>query len=391
MHKKNTVGAVIIGGDFQALGVIRSLAENDIPVFLLDHELGIARYSRYAKRRAKNYSLLSEEVFVDYLIRLAEKENLQGWVLFPNNDHIVKLLSIHRDNLNKWYRNPVPPWETTRKFYYKEYAYEIAENLSIPVPRLYRGGSLEKIIEQNVQFPIVLKPSFKENYYPKTKKKAIKVETIEELINEYRKMSSIIEPSQIIVQEMIEGGPKNLFSYVTVFDGEKDILGMSARRRRQHPMDFGHATTYAEPVTIPHLKAMSLKLLKALQYYGLAEVEFMKDDKDGLFKFIEINGRVWGWHTLAKAAGINLPLILFQHMVREEIEYSEPINGVKWIRLATDIPTVFRELISGRMKFGEYINSLKGKKEFAVFSLNDPLPFFMEFLLIPYLWRKRGF
>jgi hypothetical protein len=34
---------------------------------------------------------------------------------------------------------------------------------------------------------------------------------------------------------------------------------------------------------------------------------------------------------------------------------------------------------------------MRGKKEFAVFSLNDPLPFIIEGIMIPYLWIKRGF
>ena len=64
---------------------------------------------------------------------------------------------------------------------------------------------------------------------------------------------------------------------------------------------------------------------------------------------------------------------------------------MKWIRLITDVPTVLSEIIKGRLKIGDYLKSMKGKKEFAVFALNDPLPFFAELALLPYLWVKRGF
>lgn len=388
---KSLIGAIIIGGDFQALGAIRSLAEKGVPVFLLDFERSIARYSRFVKRKAINYSLLSSSRFVDILIDLAKNENLRGWVLFPNNDETVKLLSLNRNRLADWYRNPVPSWEFAEKFYNKKYAYEIAQKLSIPIPRMYGGENLEELLSQNLEFPIVLKPAFKENYYPITKKKAIKVENRESLVYEYNKMASLVRPTDIIVQEMIQGGPKNLFSYVGFFDGERFVAGMSARRIRQHPMDFGHATTYAESIKVPALEIMARKLLKEIKYYGLAEVEFFKEEKDGDFKFIEINGRIWGWHTLAKAAGINLPYILFQHMTGGGIPQATPLEGVKWIRLITDIPTVMKELFFRRMTIREYYKSLKGRKEFAVFSFRDPVPFFMEFFMIPYLWWKRGF
>ena len=391
MKTNSRIGAVIIGGDFQALGAIRSLSENNIPVFLIDHEFSISRFSRYIKRRVKNYSLLSSNQFSDYLIRIAINENLKGWVLFPNNDEIVKLISINRDKLQNWFRVPVPSWEIVKKFYYKQNAYRIAENISIPVPKMYRCENLEGLLKSNLQFPLVLKPSSKEVYYPITKKKAIRIEKEDELIIEYNKMAAIIDPEDIVVQEMIEGGPKNLYSYVTFFDGDKTVAGTSAIRLRQHPMDFGHATTYAESVKIPELEEMANKLLKEIGYFGIAEVEFMKDDKTNNFKFIEINGRIWGWHTLAKAAGLNIPYILFKYMTDQEIKATSPVEGVKWIRLITDTPTVLKELIAGRMKLKDYFRTLKGKKEYAVFSFKDPLPFLMEYIMAPYLWLKRGF
>ena len=385
------VGAVIIGGDFQSLGIVRSLTEKGIPVFIIECEKSISRYSRYVNRVEKNYALLSSSSFAEYLISLAQRENLKGWVLFPTDDECVRLLSIHRDALKDWYRNPVPSWDISEKIYYKKKAYEFADSISIPIPKNYHGLKAEDFLNQDLNFPIVLKPDYKKEYYSKTRKKGLRVDTLEAFNEEFKKMSSIIDPSNIVVQEMILGGPKNLYSYATFFDGEKSVAGMSAIRWRQHPMDFGHATTYAESVFVPELERLSEKLLKAIGYYGLAEVEFMKDDRDGKFKFIEINARTWGWHTLAKAAGVNLPFVLYQSMVYGKQEDFHSEDGVKWIRLLTDIPTVLIEIIKGRMSFMEYLKSFNGKKEFAVWSLKDPLPFLVEILLIPYLWLKRGF
>jgi predicted ATP-grasp superfamily ATP-dependent carboligase len=392
MNPVKRVGAAIIGSDFQALGLVRSLHEKEVPIILIDHELGICRFSKYIKRRVKNYSLLSEQDnFASFLIETAKKEDLKDWVLFPNNDELVKLISLNREKLKEWYRVPVPDWDIVKRFYYKQNAYRNAEILSIPTPKIYNNENSEKLIGTDFDFPIVLKPAFKEKYYPITKKKALRINSKSELINEYKKMASIIDCSDIIIQELVEGGPKNLYSYATFFDGDKCVAGMSARRLRQHPMDFGHATTYAESVDIPELKVIAEKLLKGIGYFGIAEVEFMRDEKKGVFKFIEINGRVWGWHTLAKAAGINLPYLLYQHMTQQKVMVTLPIEGKKWMRLITDLPTVFKELIFKRMTLKEYLKTLTGKKEFAVFSSKDPLPFLMEFVLVPYLWIKRGF
>ncbi len=78
-------------------------------------------------------------------------------------------------------------------------------------------------------------------------------------------------------------------------------------------------------------------------------------------------------------------------MIGEEIQVGTPIHHCKWIRLITDTPTVFLEVAKGRMKISDYLASMKGRKEFAVFDPGDPIPFFVELLMIPYLWAKRGF
>ena len=384
-------GAVVIGGDFQGLGVIRSLAEKEVPVFLVEHERCIGRYSRYVKRRARNYSLLSEKVFADYLISLAKKESLKDWVLFPNNDECVKLLSLYKEPLSEWFRVAVPDWEVTEKFYYKRSSYEFAKKNNIPIPISYSGANLEDFLKQDLNYPVILKPTCKEIYYPDAKKKAVRADDEKMFKHEFDEMQKFIDPSEIVVQEMIEGGPQNLYSFATLFDGEKIIAGISANRLRQHPMDFGHATTYAVSVVIEELESLSTKILRAMGYKGIAEVEFMKDQRDNKFKFIEINGRPWGWHTLVKASGLNLPYMLFQFMNGEKIEPANPKENVKWLRLSTDLPTVFKEILFKRMSLKEYFKSLKGKKEFAVLSLKDPLPFLMEYFLIPYLLSKRGF
>ena len=141
-------------------------------------------------------------------------------------------------------------------------------------------------------------------------------------------------------------------------------------------MDFGHATTYAESVDVPEIVELGDRLLRKMGYWGVAEVEFMRDEKANVYKFIEVNGRFWGWHTLARAAGINFPKIVydFMHGVRNAVP--SPVIGAKWIRAITDIPTVTKEMICGRLSVPDYIGTIRGKKEFAVFSIKDPLPVF---------------
>jgi predicted ATP-grasp superfamily ATP-dependent carboligase len=385
-------GAVIIGSDFQALGVIRSLVEHNVPMFLVEFEPNISRFSRYINRRVAKYDFFQDPGIVEFLLQLADKHSLDGWVLFANNDETVKLLAQNHERLSQRFQVSVPPWEVSQSFYCKDKAYKLAADNGIVTPKIYPATELDQLLASDIEFPIVLKPAFKENYYDKTRKKAVLCRDRNELAREYASMRRLIPSSQIVVQEFITGGPRNLYSYACVFDGQQIVAGMAARRLRQHPMDFGHATTYAESVALPELADLTQRLLSAMHYRGVAEVEFMYDEKSGHYKFIEMNGRIWGWHTLAKAAGVNMSYALYCLMVNEPIPPTNGLVDAKWIRAITDTPTSAREWFHGRLSLTTYLQSFRGERvEFAVWSRKDPLPFLMEIAMLPYLWWKKGF
>ena len=391
MSEKRKIGAVVTGGDFQGLGVLRTLAEKDIPIILLDSDHSISRYSRVKKKFIKSPSPADAESYRDFLIDLAKRENINGWVIFPNSDEAVYVLSRYKDILEKYYRVPTPCWGVIKNVYIKKETYQVAEKNGIPIPKMYNTDSLDQLMESDLQYPLVIKPSIRDHFYNKTKIKAFRINNREELIKTYQRVRDVINPEEILVQDFIPGGPKNLYSFCPFFKNGKVVTGVAGRRARQHPMDFGHASTYVELVDIPELRSLAEKFLGLIDFYGIGEVEFMQDPRDKRYKLIEVNPRVWGWHTLAIAAGINLPYLLYQDMIGEKIEVPTSCKQVKWVRLTTDIPTVFLEIVKGKMKIRDYLSSMKGDKTDAVLSLEDPLPFLAEIALIPYLWVKRGF
>lgn len=385
------IGAVITRGDFQALGVLRTLARKEIPVIILDSDHCISRYSKFKKRFFKSPHPSETESYLNFLLDLAKRHEIHGWVIFPNCDDAVHVLSRHKKTLEQFYRIPTSSWEVIQNVYIKSKTYQVAEKHNIPIPKTYYPKNREELMQLELQFPVVIKPSIRPHFYNKAKIKAVRIDNRKELIETYQWVCAIIDPSEVLVQDFIPGGPNNLYSFCPFFKNGKSVTSITARRLRQHPMDFGKASTFTELVDIPELQDTSEKFLNLIGYYGIAEVEFMKDPRDGKYKLLEVNPRIWGWHTLAVAAGVDLPYLLYLDMIGEKITIQLPSNHTKWVRLATDIPTVFTEIMRGNMKIADYIVSMKGKKEFAVFSLDDPLPFFSEIAMAPYLWKKRGF
>ena len=382
------VGAVIIGGTFQALGIVRSLGKRGIPVYLLDNKQNIARFSRYKTKYIKCPNVQEESLFLTFLLDLAKKDNLHGWVIYPNDDETVIFLAKYNKELEQYYRVTTQPWDIVKYACDKMLTYKLAEKVGIAIPNTYYPDSIEAVKQLDVKYPVILKPSMKEPFYSRTHKKAIRIENKQELINKYIKMSPAIEPSQtLMVQELIPGRTEGLFSVGSLSRDTELLAHVIVRRPRQHPMEFGHATTYALTVDVPQLAEMTAKILKAMGYSGLSEVEFMLDSRDGKYKLLEINPRPWGWHSIATGAGVDLPYLSYLDTLGEKVSQDGFALDVKWIRLITDVPTVIVELCKRKLSVSQYLNSLKGKKQFAVVSLDDPLPFFTEIMLLPFQYN----
>ena len=384
-------GAVIVGGHFLSLGAARSLAKNGIPVYILDNGLCVAQFSRHVRRFFRCPPEKDEARFVEFLLRIGTESNMEEWVLFPSTDESVRILAQHRERLSERYVVTTPQWDVVKFFYDKRLTYQLAMQQGVPSPETYNPDSLDDLVSLNLDFPVVLKPAISTHLSSVTKKKAYRANDMQELVSFYEMMAAIMDPSEILIQELIPGRAENLFSFVGFFKDGVTVAGMSARRPRQHPMEFGRASTFVETVNVPELERLATQLLQGIGYSGLAEVEFMYDQKDERFELLEVNPRIWGWHTIAIRAGLDLPYIAYADAVGKEFKVGPVREGVKWVRLVTDIPTAALEILAGRLTVRQYLASMFGDTEFAVLWLSDPLPFVADLFLVPYQIKHRGF
>ncbi len=384
-------GAVVIGGDYQGLGIVRSLGRMGVPVCVIDDEHSISRFSRYATHSVRVPDLRQEEPTVATLLRIGRSLNLQGWVLFPTRDEIVAALSRNRSTLSQVFRVPVPEWDTVHWMLDKRNTYQLAKQLNIPFPKTWSPLTEEALDEIDSPFPLVLKPAIKEHFFYATKAKAWRVNSRSELHLMFRRASALTGASEVLIQDMIPGDGRQQFSYCAFFKDSKAIGSMVTRRRRQHPHDFGRASTFVETVDLPALEALSSRFLRNINYYGLVEVEFKLDPRDGQFKLLDINARTWGYHALGSHAGVDFPSLLYRDQLASPVEPCRGRPGVSWVRLLTDVPTGLIDVGAGRLRFRDFCQSLRSYHIEAVFNREDPVPGLIEFALIPYLTMKSGF
>jgi D-aspartate ligase len=383
-------GAIVVGGDYQGLGVVRSLGRRGIPVYVIDDEASIARASRFSKRAVRVPSLRDEPSTLDALERLRRGHGLEGWVLFPTREETVAALARNRSLLTRSFRVPTPGWETIRHAWDKRETYRLAGELGISMPRCWFPQEEDQLRDLDLRGPVVIKPAIKEHFFYATHAKAWRADTEAELRRRFREASSIVGPGEIIVQELIPGDGRQQYSYCAFFKDGLPVASMAVRRRRQHPSDFGRASTYVETVDPGSLEEPSVRFLRAIGYYGLVELEYKLDPRDGEHKLLDVNARTWGYHSVGPAAGVDFPYLLFSDQLGHEVSRKRGRPGVRWVRLATDVPNAILDMRARTLRPGDYLSSLRGVDTEAVFSLRDPLPAMYELMLLPYLFVKRG-
>jgi len=384
-------GAVVIGGDYQGLGIVRSLGRHGIPVCVIDDERSIARYSCYNTFAQRVPSLRGARETVEVLMELGRKTGLQGWVLYPTRDETVAALSQHRAELAEIFRVPTPCWETIECLWDKRKTYQLAQRLGIPTPRTWYTRDARDLEQVDGCFPVALKPAIKEHFIYATKDKAWRANSPAQLKELFHRASRIVPPDEIMIQDLIPGDGTCQYAYCSFFKQGNSLASLVACRRRQHPHDFGRASTYVETVELPLLEEYALRFLRAINYYGLVEVEFKRDPRDGQYRLLDVNGRTWGYHTIGRRAGLDFPYLLFADQMQQLVEPVRGKAGVRWIRLLTDLPSGILGILKGHLDLPTYVRSLFQSHEEAVFSLDDPLPGLAEVSLFPYLLMKRGF
>jgi len=71
-----------------------------------------------------------------------------------------------------------------------------------------------------------------------------------------------------------------------------------------------------ETLDVPEIVAPSERLLAAIRYNGIVEVEYKFDARNGRYKLLDINPRLWTWSPLGGRAGMDFPYLLWKMMQR---------------------------------------------------------------------------
>ncbi len=386
---RRSTGALVMDADYRGLAVVRSLGRNGIPVWVLQHgDQVLASFSRYTRRNLRWPSQNDGEK-VDFLVHLADREGVRDWVLFPTGDEGAALVARHHEELREHFQLTTPPWDVLQWAYDKRLTYRLAESAGVSHPWTICPANRDELAAIECPYPVILKPAYRSGFNRLTASKAWRVDNREQLLATYDRASALVEQSILMIQELIPGGGESQFSYTALCQNGQPLASLTAKRARQIPMDFGRASTFVETVDDPAPAAMAIRLLSALRYTGIVEVEFKRDPRDSKLKLLDINPRVWGWQSLCGPAGVDYPYLLWLLTIGEPIPATNAVVGARWARMSTDAPTAIREIVQGRLSLREYLRSVRPPVAPAIYAPDDPVPGFLEIPLLVYLMGKR--
>jgi D-aspartate ligase len=373
--------AVVMNMFYTGLGIARSLGERGVPVLgLSGPQRGCGNHTRYARTVLCPDSREEPEALAAFLIRLG-RQLKQRAVVFPTRDDDLVFLNRFRKELEVYFNLVVPDTAPLQGCLDKWQTAEWAERAGVASPKYWVLRQREDIdaVAKQIAYPCVLKPLSAHywrhgaNWRIVGSRKAIEIQSEAELRREYLAIAEADE--RALLQELIPGGDNNLVIAACYMDrGARWVAGFNTRKLVQVPERFGTGCI-VESVDTPELFDPAERILRAMGFRGIAEVEFKWDERDRKFKLIEINPRAWDQHRLGNAGGIDLIYMAYcDHAGLELPHPGRALTGHKWIAEDTFLTTALRMLWRRDPRFYSLFRQARGKRIYAVWNWKDPLP-----------------
>ncbi|MFC7079698.1 carboxylate--amine ligase [Halorussus caseinilyticus] len=174
------------------------------------------------------------------------------------------------------------------------------------------------------------------------------------------------------------------YGFFALYDEGEAVATFQHRQRRGWKY-CGGPSAYRESVSIPELESSGRRLLDALDWHGVAMVEFLRNPETGAFELMEVNPRFWSSLPFTVQAGVDFPWLYWRqatgdpiarppdydvgvagHLLRGELLHLHSI-------VADDYPLVERPSL-GRTTV-EVLASVAGDRRFDYLAADDLGPF----------------
>ncbi len=367
--------AIVLSGHTMALGVVRALGEKGVPVVMVHYdERDMGHVSKYITQQIQSpHPEKNQAEFINLLIECSDQFN--GSVLFPVSDETVVAVAQNKDQLEEYYRVACPSWQIAQQFIEKKYTYALADANGIPAPKTIIPASVADVEKYatDVDFPCLVKPSQSHLFYDYFKRKMFPVSSADELLSVYRQAAEA--GLEVMLQEIIPGDDINVVNYNAYFSESEPLLEFTAQHIRNAPPWWGSPRVVLSK-NIPEVIDPGRNILKAMNYSGYACTEFKKDERDNIYKLMEVNGRHNLSTLLAVRCGINFPWLQYQHLLfGEKLSARQYTTGIYWVDIPRDVGYSIKYFRREKYSLKQYLLPYVKPHVFAILDSHDIKPF----------------
>lgn len=297
----------IVGDTQVGLWVVRSLVRNGLEVHAIVNTIhGQSAHSRYSASAWLLDTNPSLPEFANEILQLADQLNV-GSIMPVSEGFHNGLISI-RDRLNLANIHLFSPSrEIFDKATDKDYVHQLCLDLNIPVAKgMCLDELMEKGPESTLTYPLVLRTRKQNVRSGKVPLKAAYARNLQELLNWHRQFETFAD--NVLVQEYHPGAEEHV--QILMHDGE---MFMTGDYIGEHHMPLAGGVT-VQRISCHHQAVIddTVKILKALNWQGIAGVQFHFDPETGRYIFLEINPRFSGGLPTVVMAGFEAPFNLWQ-------------------------------------------------------------------------------
>jgi D-aspartate ligase len=373
-----------------AVGIARTLGRLGVPVYAVVED----RYTPLATSRYVTKSFIwdtwpgEHEMFLNAMSAIGEFIG-RPTILIPVDDLSAICVAENAGTLSRWFLFPKLARDLPRQLANKASLYSLCAEIGIPctrsiVPR--SAGDVDEFI-RHTALPVVVKAAEQWRLL-NDRNNALVIRTREALFKLYES----IEPkgrSQMVLQEYIPGED---WIYHGYSNSDMDLyLGFTGKKLLGYPLDAGSTAT---GISLGNEALMSQceKLLRAISYSGVTDMDWRKDERDGQYKILDCNPRV-GMNFRMFETGEAIDVVRAQHLnlSGRSFDCSPMVEGRMFTAESFYFLAVLRGVRRSALPAERSERQLPVRREFAWWSNDDRLPFLVMSMRLLLRTMKRAF
>lgn len=373
---------VIYRGGHAAVSIARSLGRLGVPVYLIAQE-GLPNpgwWSRYWANKITWDFSRSEDDSVSFLLDVGAKiRSSHGMpaLLFTLADWVAIFIERNSGALRKQYVFPQPERPVIGALLNKWEMHLLAKEHDIPTPAAVHPASWQEIDEfiAKTGFPIVMKAAdrFVVNP-PETKIIHARRQLTDEIGD---RGSVVVAPSNIVLQEYIPGDIETVWMCNGYFgtDPDRDLI-FTGRKLRQ----VSAAGIASLAVCLPNdtVGGQTRRFMRGVGYRGCVGIGWRYDERDGLYKLLDVNARVSGVFRLFEGTKhMDVVRACYLDLTGQDVPVTTLRPNRKWM-LEDDFRVAATGIRDGQLTVAEWVRSVRGTQEWHWLAGDDPLPFLVR-------------